>query len=118
VAVVETISRMTPLHVAVINRHRGAVDLLLRGDAPVQARDGYGATPLDLARLDHQSGMVALLECYQHKMMGTAPRTIHPDIQEEMMADASRAQAVDHPAERDIAVTVGTRVGETTSDVR
>jgi len=65
VAVEETISRMTPLHIAVINHHLEAVSMLLRGGAPILARDGYGATPLDLARLDHQFVMVALLESYQ-----------------------------------------------------
>jgi len=82
VAVVETISHMTPLHIAVINHHLETVGLLLRGGAPIYARDGYGATPLDLARHDDHIVMVTLLECYQRKVMDTETRTIHLNTEE------------------------------------
>ncbi|HEY4101226.1 MAG TPA: ankyrin repeat domain-containing protein [Gemmatimonadales bacterium] len=50
--------RRRPLHLAVVKRQLGALDLLLRLGAPVDRRDAAGLTPLDQAALDGQRDMV------------------------------------------------------------
>ena len=52
----------TPLHEAVRGRHLEAVRFLLGHCADVTARDEFGHTPLELARIEGQYEIIALLE--------------------------------------------------------
>jgi uncharacterized protein len=51
----------TPLHVAVVNQDRAAVEALLARGANLDARDAAGLTALDLAALDSQRGVAERL---------------------------------------------------------
>ncbi|KAL1526084.1 hypothetical protein AB1Y20_020901 [Prymnesium parvum] len=51
----------SPLHLAAMNGHEGAVRLLLQNNADLEARDNDGFSPLHLAAMNGHEGVVRLL---------------------------------------------------------
>ena len=52
---------MTPLHMALINKHIDVAELLILKGADVNAVTEYGTTPLDLANINNDKDIVELL---------------------------------------------------------
>eukprot|EP00966_Prymnesium_polylepis_P192958 4472346-Prymnesium_polylepis.1 len=64
----------TPLHVACRHGHAGAVELLLHAGAAADARDGAGATALDVAAEWRHAACVAALRAWARRRPYVEPR--------------------------------------------
>ncbi|KAI8992206.1 ankyrin repeat-containing domain protein [Pilobolus umbonatus] len=66
----------TALHVACANGCTKMVELLLRNNARIDVSDKYGSTPMDIALMKHEPGIVQLLQKYKTKRLKQIQKSI------------------------------------------
>lgn len=71
---VNTPEDRTPLHMVAAQGDIKIVQLLLKANADVEARDKFGKTPLDVAREQGYEEIVQLLETYVPDETKTSPK--------------------------------------------